>query len=124
MPLGGCEIRVRIKTQTARVLDRTKHHLASQFDGRLKRITVVSSEEVADETAQTKIVHNFRAEGVLHPEAVKVGQVAADRDLAVPVPASHQHRSQAIGPGCRILVQWPSGMIADGQGSTPGRADP
>src|ERR1039458_644636 len=124
MLLGGGEVRVRVKAQTARVLDGTEHHLASQLDGHLKRITVESREEVADETAQAKIVHDFRAESVFHPEAVDVGQVAADRDLAVPMPASHQHRGQAVGPGCRILLQRPSGMIADGQASTPGRADP
>src|SRR5512146_2023646 len=124
MPLRGGEIRVRIKTQTARVLDGTEHHLASQLDRHCKRITVVSREEVADETTQTNIVHDLRAESVLYPQAVDVGQEAADRDLAMPVPASHQHRGQAIGPGSRILVQWPSGMATDGQASTPGRADP
>jgi hypothetical protein len=36
----------------------------------------------------------------------------------------YQHRGQAVGPGCRIFVQRPSGMIADGQASTPGRGDP
>jgi hypothetical protein len=65
--LRGGEIRMRIKTQTARVLDGTEHHLASQFDGHLKRITVVSREEVADETAQAKIVQGFRADGVFTP---------------------------------------------------------
>ena len=49
MPLGGSEIRMRAETQLARVHNRTEHHLAGQLDGRLKRITVVSREKVADE---------------------------------------------------------------------------
>src|SRR5437867_1301648 len=104
MLLRGGEIRVRIKTQTTRVFDGTEHHLAGQFDGYFKRITVVSCEEVADKTAQTKIVHDFRAEGVFYAEAIDVGQVTADRDLSMPVSASHQHRGQAVGSGCRILM--------------------
>ena len=59
---------------------------------------MVPREKVADEPPQTKIVHDFRAEGVFHPQTVNVGEIAADRDLAVPVPASDQHRDQAFGP--------------------------
>ena len=124
MPLGGSEVGVRVKTQTARVLNGTKHHLAGELDGRLKRITVVSGEEVADEPSQAKIVHDFRAEGVFYPQTVNVGEIAADRDLALPVLASDQHRDQAVGPRRRILVQRPAGVITNSQASTPGRADP
>ena len=100
----------------------TKHHLAGQLDGRLKRIAVVPREKVADEPPQTKIVHDFRAEGVFHPQTVNVGEIAADRDLAVPVLASDQHRDQAVGPRCRILVQRParSDHQQSGQHSRPG----
>jgi hypothetical protein len=115
---------VRAETQTARILNRTKHHLAGELDRRLKRIAVVSGEEIADEPPQTKIVHDFRAEGIFHPQTVNVGEIAAHRDLAMPVPASDQHRHQAISPRCRILMQRPARVITNSQASTPGRADP
>ena len=35
MPLRGSEVGMRVETQTARVHNRTKHHLAGQLDGRL-----------------------------------------------------------------------------------------
>src|SRR5438874_3417556 len=98
MPLGGSEIRMRLKAQLTRVRNGTEHHLAGQLDRRLKRIAVVSREKVADEPPQTKIVHDLRAESVFHPQTVNVGEIAADRDLAVPVLASDQHRDQAISP--------------------------
>ena len=80
--------------------------------------------KLPDEPPQTKIVHDFRAESVFHPQTVNVDEIAADRDLAVPVLASDQHRDQAISPRRRILIQRPARMITNSQASTPGRTDP
>src|SRR5262249_8125008 len=113
MPLGGSEVGVRAETQTARVLNRTKHHLAGQLDGRLQRIAVAPGEKAVDDPTQTKIVLAFRAEGVFPPQTVNVGEIAADRALAVPVLASDQHRDQAVGPRRRILVQRPAEEITN-----------
>jgi len=42
----------------------------------------------------------------------------------MPVLAGDQHRHQAVGPRCRILMQRPARMITNSQASTPGRTDP
>ena len=122
MPLGGCEVGVRVKAEDCRVPRRTQHHLAGQLDGHLDRIT--ATEEVADEPLQAKVVDDFRAEGVLHPETVEVGEIAANRDLVMPMLAGDQHRGEAVDPRGRILVQQSIGMTADSQASAPPWADP
>ena len=104
-----------------RVPRRTQHHLAGQLDGHLDRIT---GEEVADEPLQAKVVDDFRAEGVLHPETVEVGEIAANRDLVMPMLAGDQYRGEAVDPRGRILVQQSIGMTADSQASAPPWADP
>jgi hypothetical protein len=67
------EVRMRIEAQAPRVLNRAENDLTGQLYGRLDRIAAVSGKVPADETAQVAFVHWFRAEGVLHPEAVDVG---------------------------------------------------
>jgi hypothetical protein len=124
MPLSGGEVRMRLKTQLPRVLKGTEHQLAGQLDGRLQRITLIPVEEAADKGAQAKIVHDLRAKSVFHPEAIGVHEIATDRDLAVPVLASDQHRDQAFSPGARILLQRPAGLLANGQARAPARAEP
>ena len=79
---------------------------------------------MADEPAQLTVVHELRAEGVFHPEAVGIDEIAADGKPAVPESAGDQHRDQAFSSHARILAQRPAGMIANGQAGTPARADP
>jgi len=64
---------MRIEAQAPRVLNRAENDLTGQLYGRLDRIAAVGGKVPADETAQVPFAHGFRAEGVLHPEAVGVG---------------------------------------------------
>jgi hypothetical protein len=110
---------MRIEAQAPRVLNRAQHDLAGQLDRCLDRIAVIGGKVRADETAQVTFVHGFRAERVLHPEAVGVDEIAARRDLAVSDPAGDQHRDQAAASAGRVVVQRPAGMIADVQAGAP-----
>jgi hypothetical protein len=124
VPGGSGEVRVRFEAQAPRVPHRAEHDLAGQVYGRLDRITVVGRKVPADETAQVTFVHEFRAEGVLHAEAVDIGKIAAGRDLTEPGSTGHQHRDQAFASPGRIVVPRPVRTIAKVQAGTPARADP
>jgi hypothetical protein len=121
MPLGDGEARVRIKPRLGAYSTEPNTTSRASSMG-----TTSGSPSYPAKKSRTKPCRP-RSSMISGPRAFSPRSSRhrpGSRRQTLPGPASDQHRGQAVGPACRILVQWPSGMIADGQASTPRRADP